>query len=557
MRRSARWTARGFPTPDSFSLTFESENGCQPRTQRRDVVPAREVLGRETVYPPGRRTRKVSATKPSVSGRCSITWLLQTMSNDSSSYGSDPFRSRVRTSTPRVGGELARAPRRSRFRVGSPLPIGGAEASRQRRRRRSRGRAARCRPSPGSSRRDDVLDVCFHRTAERVVGPVAEAIPHLRHRREAPCLEVVDDRVRRGVCRELGPSPIPRRSSEEVADDVEVEPREDDVLAEALSPLGLHPVNEARVVEVVALLLAPARVGEEEPAPAQERDEREEREARDPAAGSSRSPRGRACRIAASVTGWSTKRSGIRRACSASSVERAAEQLAVVEQLVAVDADDAERLVRDVDRRREVVGHQLRGCRGSCSSRCRRSCRGGRFEAAQLTRARSGCGRASTRRAGSAPPGTGCASRSCAGRPRCGRRRCGASGPSPRRAPSSSCRRGRARAAARARSEARASKPPPVAGEAREHGRQPAGHVRVRPQVAAARARGRARGPGSGSSSCSSERRDLLDLLRRGRAEVVVAALAQPGQHRGELDQLARRPVDDEDHLRRRLRGHE
>src|SRR5882672_356732 len=44
------------------------------------------------------------------------------------------------------------------------------------------------------------------------------------------------------------------------------------------------------------------------------------------------------------------------------------------------------------------------------------------------------------------------------------------------------------------------------------------------------------------------EERDLLHLLAGGREDVGVAALLQPEQHGRELDQLAGRPEDDEDH---------
>ena len=68
---------------------------------------------------------------------------------------------------------------------------------------------------------------------------------------------------------------------EEVPQRVRAHAREDGVLAEPLAPLGLHAVHEAREIEVVALLLAPAAVGDDERAAPLDADEVEEAQARD------------------------------------------------------------------------------------------------------------------------------------------------------------------------------------------------------------------------------------------------------------------------------------
>src|SRR5204863_10007374 len=51
------------------------------------------------------------------------------------------------------------------------------------------------------------------------------------------------------------------------------------------------------------------------------------------------------------------------------------------------------------------------------------------------------------------------------------------------------------------------------------------------------------------------ERRDLLHLLRRGGEHVRVSALLELDQNGRELDQLAGRPEDDQDHEARRARA--
>jgi hypothetical protein len=98
----------------------------------------------------------------------------------------------------------------------------------------------------------------------------------------------------------------------------------------------------------------------------------------------------------------------------------------------------------------------------------------------------------------------------------------------------------------------RAGELPAVPGEAGEDGGEPAGHVAVRAQVSTACA---AAEPDVrlGEAQLLQERRDLLDLLGRRRTRVIAAAGAQPRQHGSELDQLARRSVDDKNHLRSRF----
>jgi hypothetical protein len=49
--------------------------------------------------------------------------------------------------------------------------------------------------------------------------------------------------------------------------------------------------------------------------------------------------------------------------------------------------------------------------------------------------------------------------------------------------------------------------------------------------------------------------RDLLDLLAGRRGHVAAAALPDPDEKRGELDQLAGRSIDDEDHVLSRSRS--
>jgi hypothetical protein len=72
-----------------------------PEDERRNVVPAREILGRNDRVAAGRRIRRISVMKRSVSRRCSITWLLQTASKVSSANGNREFRSARVTLTPR------------------------------------------------------------------------------------------------------------------------------------------------------------------------------------------------------------------------------------------------------------------------------------------------------------------------------------------------------------------------------------------------------------------------------------------------------------------------
>ncbi len=88
--------------------------------------------------------------------------------------------------------------------------------------------------------------------------------------------------------------------------------------------------------------------------------------------------------------------------------------------------------------------------------------------------------------------------------------------------------------------------------------REPAGDVAVRPQVAAA---GAAREPEVGlpQPELRRGRRGICcDLLAGRREHVAVPALLEPEEHGRELDQLAGRPEDDEDHaapLARRCRA--
>jgi hypothetical protein len=88
---------------------------------------------------------------------------------------------------------------------------------------------------------------------------------------------------------------------------------------------------------------------------------------------------------------------------------------------------------------------------------------------------------------------------------------------------------------------------PPVARERPRHAPEPARDVGVRAQVAPT---GSAREPDVGLAEAElvEKRRDLLHLLPGRREQVAVAALVEPKQHRSELDQLAGRPEDDEDH---------
>ena len=98
---------------------------------------------------------------------------------------------------------------------------------------------------------------------------------------------------------------------------------------------------------------------------------------------------------------------------------------------------------------------------------------------------------------------------------------------------------------------ARRSEPPPRR-TSRPRANQP-GHP-GRAQVAAA---GAAAEPEIAAAAARSRRgrRDLLHLLA-GRGQERCPRSSQPGQHRRELDQLAGRPVDDEDHERRPDRQH-
>ena len=103
------------------------------------------------------------------------------------------------------------------------------------------------------------------------------------------------------------------RVVEELARHVRGEPGQHDVLAEPFEPLRAPPVDEAGPVEVVALLLAAAAVGDDEGATPLELDEVEEAQPRDRAAAVA--PAKRRARpkrsIAATVTEWSTKSSGV------------------------------------------------------------------------------------------------------------------------------------------------------------------------------------------------------------------------------------------------------
>ena len=89
---------------------------------------------------------------------------------------------------------------------------------------------------------------------------------------------------------------------------------------------------------------------------------------------------------------------------------------------------------------------------------------------------------------------------------------------------------------------------PALTGEPCDHGREPTRDVALRLKVAAVgpvpepKVRG-------GEPELLEQRRDLLHLLGGGHAHVGVAALPQTVEHRRQLDQLARRPVDDADHL--------
>ena len=96
-----------------------------------------------------------------------------------------------------------------------------------------------------------------------------------------------------------------------------------------------------------------------------------------------------------------------------------------------------------------------------------------------------------------------------------------------------------------------AAQPAPLPRERPSDAGEPAGNVGVPHQVAPARAAAEPE-VGLWKTEQVEERRDLLDLLAGRRVEVVDASSAQPGQHRRELDQLARRPVDHADHRRNR-----
>ena len=156
------------------------------------------------------------------------------------------------------------------------------------------------------------------------------------------------------------PATKARRLVEEVAQDVRAHPREHGVLAEPFAPLRLHAMHEAREIEVVALLLAPAAVGDDERAAPLDAHEVEEAQPRDPhERRRRRSGRSRPNRSSAAiVTGWSMKSSGVRRAASASTSTVSVEQPAVVQQLEAVERDDAERPSGQRPGRR-LVGHEL------------------------------------------------------------------------------------------------------------------------------------------------------------------------------------------------------
>src|SRR5581483_5552139 len=171
-------------------------------------------------------------------------------------------------------------------------------------------------------------------------------------------LEVVDDHVRRRRGREHGRPAKGPGIGEERRRHAEVVPREHDVLAEALAPLRALAVDEAREVEVEALLLAAAAVGEEEPAPAHERDEAEERLPRDPLEPLAEHGPEPVPTDGGLGHGVVDEEQPLALRVPGEQLERRREQAAVAEELEAVQADEPERLVGDDDPGRDVVaGH--------------------------------------------------------------------------------------------------------------------------------------------------------------------------------------------------------
>src|SRR5207244_2263892 len=88
---------------------------------------------------------------------------------------------------------------------------------------------------------------------------------------------------------------------------------------------------------------------------------------------------------------------------------------------------------------------------------------------------------------------------------------------------------------------------PPATKPRARHVRCPTGYVRIHAEISAA-------GPpsepqvGLAQAELRQEAGDLLHLLAGRREDVGTAALVEAQQHRRQLDQLAGRPEDDEDH---------
>src|SRR5262249_19848229 len=146
--------------------------------------------------------------------------------------------------------------------------------------------------------------------------------------------------------KQLQPAPAPRLR-EERPQHVEVVAGENDVLAEALAPFRPLSVNQARDVEIEGLLLAAAAVGDHEGAAAHHRHEGEEVEAPD--------------RADAVTEGEPVLLEGgdgdrvidpeERAVGRLQRLDRPGEEPAVAEELEAVEADDPEAALRQLDDR--------------------------------------------------------------------------------------------------------------------------------------------------------------------------------------------------------------
>ena len=327
---------------------------------------------------------------------------------------------------------------------------------------------------------------------------------------------------------------------------VRAHPGEHDVLAEALAALRADAMDEARTVEVEALFLTAAAVGHDERAAPLHTDEVEERQPRHApeAVSVEEAPepepldRSDGDRVVDEEQRRPLRRLG-------KHLERLAERPPLVQELEAMQRDDAEAAVRRklglatvlVDER-EAVADRVRARvddlaapevpRRPCPRRVVDPREPRRRSPVQLLRER-------VAKVVAPQPGLDVRDRNAE---RATHRR------AEHRGHRVAVNEDEGTSGSRRRASAAA---PLVAGERAGDLCEPARDVAVRPEVPAARA---PREPDVRLTEPEllEECRNLLDLLSGRREEVPVPALVQAEQDGRELDQLARRPEDDEDH---------